>query len=78
MTIEKIKELQEKVEELEKLHNGRVLLQRMKVEQRVTIYNSNTGEAVNLNKEDSLYIAEKALERIIKRETELELWLNKQ
>lgn len=78
MTIERIKELQKKAEELEKLHNERVLLQRMKVAQKVTIYNSSTGESVTLNKEDSSYIAEKALERIIKRETELELWLNRQ
>ena len=78
MTIERIKEPQKKAEELEKLHEERVFLERMKICQRVTLYNSAAGDSVVLNDEDSLYIAEKALERIIKRETELELWLNKQ
>lgn len=78
MTIERIKELQKKVEELEKLHEKRVFLERMKICQRVTLYNTDSGDYVILNDEDSLYIAEKALERIIKRETELELWLDKQ
>lgn len=78
MTIERIKELQKKAEELEKLHEERVFLERMKIFQRVTLYNSDSGDSVVLNDEDSSYIVEKALERIIKRETELELWLNKQ
>lgn len=78
MTREKIKELQDKIIELDNLKKSRNLLTRMKVTKKVSLLHTHEGEGIELNPEDAFWLATTMSRRFLDRILEIEKWLEQQ
>lgn len=77
MTIEKINQLNEKLEELKKIQDDIESVERM-YNNNITISSLRIDTILRLNSEDSRYILDKIVERMKVKESELKTWIEKQ